>query len=144
MTSQDYGAFVIALLPLIRREATRLAREGVPIDIEDAVQTVVLWLLEREEKTEIDTSSVSIRHRIIDLLVKPATASKRRAFMVRIEDGAGAALTVPSHEDEVVDRVTAEELAELMPQTAATRQARGQMTKRWIDRVKAYVTREAA
>lgn len=138
--SAEWGAFVVACMPLIRREAARLRRRGVPLDVEDATQTITLWLLESEAVVKKDVVEVAVRRRFVDLLRKGARR-KRSASLIPIDD---TDLGVPSHENDVIDRVTAEQIAGLMPKSHGTRQARQRMEGRWLPKIRKYATRGAA
>lgn len=137
-----HGAFVVSCIPLIRREAKRLARSGVPIEIEDAVQSVVLWLLEHEE-IGAEHVALVVKRRLVDQVVRHGSAEQRARSRSRAADVPGALLT-PSHEDEIVDRVTAEQLVALMPASRGARQSRDCVKRRWATRVRAFAMRGAA
>lgn len=140
----NHGDLVVACLPLIREEAARLRRAGAAIDIDDAVQTVAVWLLEREDPSMAFPASarVAVRNRLLDI-VRATTARKRSAPIVEIDDedeetDPGLYAT-PSPEAAIVDAVTIQEIADLMPKSTGGRQAQEKMRARWFARARKYV-----
>lgn len=148
MVSAAWGDFVVACVPMIRTEAARLVRGGAQIDADDAVQDVVASLLEDESETTAGSVRARIRSRLIDL-VRSARAKKRSGREIDIErvpeSGAfnGLPLTA-SCEDEVIEKVDAEKLLDLWPETRGGERAARRMRDRWLPAFQEFAKRGAA
>lgn len=148
MVTEAWGAFVVRCMPLIRREAERLARRGVPLDIEDAVQDVATALLGDGGETSAENIRARVRSRLIDVHRKAVRAKRGggKKSVERIPDSIAfdGLPFVASPEDAVIEKVDAEKLLDLWPKTTGGREAAKQMRDRWLPAFQEFATRGAA
>lgn len=164
--SPEARALVAASISIACSEARRLQRLGVTLEIEDAVQTALLALVEQCENNEASAGHARnvIRQALSRAYGEAANAVKRggpgrpgrcrpraRAIRVELTEETGGA--APSPEDDIIARIDTERRLEKVAGviglvaapvlTGATRQAKQQSRKRWAQRIRMAV-REAA
>lgn len=150
-------------LPIIQQEARR-ACVGTSHEPDDIVGDAVVALLEEELGADPTGALVRVvaRRRIGDAV--RAAASFRHGADVSLDEITDAladaddgdagvdphtveCLNVPSHEDVVIDHVSYQSVADFIAvlQAPPSRQARSQMRRRWLSRIRQFVTgRKAA
>jgi hypothetical protein len=168
VTDAEFGAFVVGCADLIAHEVRRLLRSGVRCDIDDAEQDAARELLEARARFELlgrldrPLATAIVRRRLLNGYVRTPTTQSRRATEVsadEIEESLGgpadgrpvdrhtiACMTTPSHEDDVIDRVAAEQVDDFVDFLLAppTPQARYAARRRWLPRMTKFATKEAA
>lgn len=155
MVTETRGQFVARSMPLIRAEAERLARRGVPFDVDDAVQEVAAGLLEDlSDATKADDVVHRTRMRVQQRLrniVRDARRQKRGAGKRQISiehvpelDAFGVLGSVEGCADEVIEKVDAEKLLGLWPETKGGERAARRMRDRWLPAFQEFANRGAA
>lgn len=151
---RDHDAFVVACEPIARQEVRRLMRLGVRMEHADAMQHALLSLLPRRASFASAANPgawarVIIRQALIKEYAERAQAVKRggggrrdrcrpRAPVAHMSVD-NALLTVPSHEDYVIERVDRERIIAAFPlpprDGGVSRQALQQRGARWVRHV---------
>ncbi len=144
---------------ILRTEARRLQRFKPQIDTDDIEQEGALGLVMHGALAAPGPlRRIIARRHMYRVFVEFAGAAKRsasmRIFSTHYDDGVDdndesarstteiVAFSTPSHEDDVINRVTLEQLRDLFPQprtVGRSRQAEHQMRSRWIGNVKELV-----
>lgn len=154
------------MMSVVRDEARRRARLS-GLDPDDVEQEAVIVLLEENlEGAPMALVRECIRRRLIDRLVRPLHAEKRRAEMVSYDEIAqdidGAldsedalpsvdqhtidCFKVESHEEHVVDRVAFRQVDDFIRvlNAPASRTSRHRIRKEFLPRIQQFVTRRAS
>ena len=169
-SGEDFGAFVVECAGIVRSEVQRLISLGVRMDEDDGFQDGMQILLEERANLAGRRDSALVRtvlrRRLCNVHVRDKTAKKRNATMVSadeiahaVEDameGDGVAdggdgrrpvdrrtielMSVGSHENDVVDRVSMEECEPFIdymnePTSSA---ARFERRRRWLPKAKHF------
>jgi hypothetical protein len=165
------GMFILACDHIVKQEAARLHRTGLRADLADIEQEGFLILLEEKDaiaaKPDPALVRVILRRRLLTKFVQRPTATKRAGTEVSMEDlladmnkghaydaddappvdrGTVEHLSVPSHEEDCIDRVSMGEVSDFIDylQRPASPAARHELRKRWIPRMQSFVVRRSA
>lgn len=164
MNAKEWGRFVVKCVPLIRAEAERLARAGVPLEVDDAGQDVALQMLEESGREDVANGARAwIRWRLL-VLARNAGRKKRRAGSAPVsidaisrahDDPDGVpqqhvmsaerdpAVMSESHEGDVIGRVDGERLLNLWPEARDRHHAR-RVANEWLPAFQDFAKRGAA